>query len=230
MTTIPPLPTDAIAWIKARVAPWTANAELLKLDPNALAELEVLVEAAAQAQRAKVAALGVYEDSVAAFDTAIDALRTLAGGQVATIRSTARNAADPQGIYSAALVPARAKRTPTPPPGTPTGFRHTLAIDGTLTVTFRCPKPPRVGAVLYRVERRLGGTGHNFLPFGTWKERKFEDATIPLGTPEVAYRVTAQTTTHDGEVAQFAVQFGAVGGPTVVERLPERSRITSRAS
>lgn len=230
MTTIPPLPADAIAWVKAHVAPWTTNAELLKLDPDALAELGALASAAADAQRAKIAALGAYENSVTAFNTAVDAMRTLASGQVATIRSTAKNADDPQVIYRAALVPARAKRTPTPPPGTPTSFKHTLAIDGTLTVTFRCPKPPRVGAVTYRLERRLGGTGQPFVPFRTLKERKFEDATIPLGTPEVAYRVTAQTTTQDGEVTQFAVQFGSVGGSTLVEQEPDASRITGRAS
>lgn len=230
MTTIPTLPTDAIAWVKAHVAPWTTNAELLKLDPSTIAQLEVLAEAAAQAQRAKITALGVYEDSVAAFENAVDAMRTLASGQVATIRSTAKNAPQPQLIYTAALVPARAKRTPTPPPGTPTSFKHTLAIDGTLSVAFRCPKPPRVGAVTYRVERRLGGTGQPFIPFRTLKERKFDDGTIPLGTPEVAYRVTAQTTTQDGEVAQFGVQFGSVGGSTLVEQTPEAPRVASRAS
>ena len=43
-------------------------------------------------------------------------------------------------------------------------------------------------------------------------ERRFTDDTIPLGTAQVAYRVTAQSATREGDPGQYAVQFGASNG------------------
>jgi hypothetical protein len=221
MSTIPRQPEAAIDWVQAHVTPWTTNAVLLKLDPATLGQLGALASAAATARQNKISADDAYRDAIAAFDTAVASMRTLASGQVSIIRSTARNAENPQAIYTAALIPAPSGPSPAPAPGTPTMFKHALAIDGELTVRFRCPNPPRTGPVTYRVDRRLGGTGNAFIPFGVIKERVVVDAGIPLGTPEVAYRITPQTSTKDGTVAQFAIQFGAGNQSTLVEQSPE---------
>lgn len=221
MSTVPPKPDDAITWVQAHVPPWTTNAELLKLDPLVVAQLGSLASAAATARQTMVAAKGTYEDAVDAFNTAVKAMRTLAGGQVSIIRSTAKNAENPQQIYTAAVIPAPADRSPTPAPGTPTDFKHALAINGELTVRFRCPNPARTGAVTYRVDRRLGGTGQPFIAYQTLKKREFTDSTIPLGTAEVAYRITPQTSTKDGTLAQFGIQFGAGNQSTLVMQTPE---------
>lgn len=223
MSTIPTRPDEAITWVQTRIAPWVTHAELLKLDAQTVAQLGALASAAADAQQAKVTAQGIYEDSVTAYNNAVKAMRTLAGGQLSIIRSTAKNAANPQAIYTAAIIPAPSAPSPAPAPGTPTTFKHQLAINGELSVAFRCPNPGRTGPVTYRLERRVGGTGQPFVPFMTLKERKFTDATIPLGTAEVAYRVTPQTSTKDGGVAQFAIQFGSGNQSTLVMLTPEES-------
>ncbi|MFI4917710.1 MAG: hypothetical protein ACIAS6_14550 [Phycisphaerales bacterium JB060] len=221
MSTIPTQPEQSIDWVQAHIGPWTTNAETLKLDPLVIGELSALASAAADARTAKINAKNAYRNSVTTFDAAVKSMRTLAGGQVSIIRSTAKNAENPEAIYTAAVVPAPADRTAAPAPGTPTGFKHTLSIGGELTVRFACPNPPRVGPVTYRVDRRVGGTGQPFIPFVTLKERELTDTGIPLGTPEVAYRITPQTSTKDGGLAQFAIQFGAGNQATLVEQVPD---------
>ena len=221
MSTIPRQPEQAVDWVQAHVPTWTASAELLKLDAATLGQLGALASAAATARQAKINAWNAYRNSVSTFDDAVKSMRTLAGGQVSTIRSTARNAENPQAIYTAAQIPAPADPSPAPAPGTPTMFKHQLAVNGELTVRFRCPNPPRVGAVTYRVDRRVGVSTNPWQPFTILKKRELTDNTIPLGSSEVAYRITAQTTTRDGQVAQFSIQFGAGNQATLVEQVPD---------
>ncbi|MEQ8316693.1 MAG: hypothetical protein RIE77_12540 [Phycisphaerales bacterium] len=220
MSTIPSRPEEAINWVQAHITPWTDNAVLLNLDPATIGELSALASAAANARTAKINAKTAYRNAVATFDDAVASMRSLASGQVSIIRSTAKNAEDPEAIYTAAVVPPPADRTATPAPGTPTMFKHSLSIGGDLTVRFACPNPARVGAVTYRVDRRVGGTGQPFVPFVTLKDRVLVDSGIPLGTTEVAYRITPQTSTKDGGLAQFAIQFGAGNQSTLVEQAP----------
>ncbi|MEQ9096548.1 MAG: hypothetical protein RIE32_09820 [Phycisphaerales bacterium] len=230
MSTIPTQPEQSIDWVQAHITPWTDNAVLLKLDPAVIGELSALASAAANARTAKINAKTAYRNAVAAFDEAVASMRSLASGQVTIIRATARNAENPEAIYTAAVVPAPADRTATPAPGTPTMFKHSLSIGGELTVRFACPNPARVGPVTYRVERRIGGTNNPFVPFLTLKDRELTDTGIPLGTPEVAYRITPQTSTKDGGLAQFAIQFGAGNQATLVEQVPEGVGEAKKAS
>lgn len=51
------------------------------------------------------------------------------------------------------------------------------------------------------------------------KERSFVDSTIPPGTAQVVYRVTAQSSTRDGNPGQFGVQFGA-GNQAMIFAMP----------
>lgn len=228
MSTIPQQPEAAVDWVQAHVPTWTASAELLKLDAATLGQLGALASNAASARQAKINAWNAYRNSVSTFNAAVKSMRTLAGGQVSIIRSTARNAENPEAIYTAAQIPAPADPSPAPAPGTPTMFKHQLAINGELTVRFRCPNPPRTGAVTYRVDRRVGGSSNPWLPFKVLKERVLVDNTIPLGSTEVGYQITAQTTTQDGQLAQFSIQFGANNQATLVEQTPEAT--TKQAS
>lgn len=230
MSTIPTQPEQSIDWVQAHIGPWTTNAELLKLDPLVIGELSALASAAADARTAKINAKTAYSNAVTTFDEAVKAMRTLAGGQVSIIRSTARNAENPEAIYTAAVVPAPADRAASPAPGTPTGFKHSLSIGGDLTVRFACPNPPRVGPVTYRVERRVGISSNPFIPFVTLKDRELVDSGIPQGTTEVTYRITPQTSTKDGGLAQFAIQFGAGNQATLVEQVPDGTGEAKKAS
>jgi hypothetical protein len=221
MSTVPTQPDQAVAWCKEHVEPWTENAVALKLDPAAVAEFDALTDAAQAARLALVSARLAYKNAIANSRTAVKAMRKSAGTQVSVIRATAKSSGTPQAIYSLAIVPPPADPAPRPAPGTPTGFKVELLQGGSIRLRFACPNPPRTGPVTYRVERQVapaGGIGQApFVFYKNAKERTFTDDAIPQGTAMVVYRLTAQTTTNDGDPAVFGVQFGAGNVPSVFE-------------
>lgn len=220
-------PAGTIVADVAPGTPWTENAATLKLDPAAVAEFGTLTSDAQAARQALVAAKQAYQNALGNSRAAISAMRTSAGAQVSIIRATAKSAADPQAIYSLGSIPGPAEPQPAPAPGTPTTFKVELLQGGSIRLRFLCPNPPRTGPVTYRVERQVAPAGAigqaPFEFFVNAKERSFTDETIPLGTAQVVYRVTAQTTTNDGDPAVFGVQFGAGNQATVFE-LPQGSK------
>lgn len=220
MSTVPQKGSDAIPWVKAHVTPWTTNAEQLKLDPTVIAALNTQADLAETRRVAMNAAWSAWRGAVASYNQAVKDLRGQAGGQVSIIRSTARTSADPTNIYTLAAIPAPADRAPAPAPGVATDFKTSLLQGGSITLTFKCPSPPRTGPVTYRVERRVVAAGGGQAPFTFYKnakERTFTDDSIPLGTAQVDYRITAQTSTNDGDPAIFGVQFGSGNQATVVQ-------------
>ncbi len=229
MSTVPRKGSDAIPWVQAHITPWTTNAEMLKLDPTVIASLDSLADLAESRRVALEAAETARSNALLAYNQSVKDMRTLASGQVATIRSTARNSADPTTIYTLAGIPAPADPSPRPAPGVPTGFKVQLLQGGSITLTFKCPNPARTGPVTYRVERRIGAQTP-WVFFKNAKERAFTDATIPQGTALVSYRITAQTSTNDGNPAIFGVEFGAGNQATVVEQVPDQSAVTAKAS
>ncbi|MFI4916446.1 MAG: hypothetical protein ACIAS6_08070 [Phycisphaerales bacterium JB060] len=220
MSTVPRKGADAIPWVKAHVTPWTTNAEQLKLSPTDITALDAQADLAESRRVTMEAAWDAWRAAVASYNQAVKDLRTQAGGQVSIIRSTARTSANPTTIYTLAAIPAPADRTPRPAPGVATDFKTSLLQGGSITLTFRCPNPPRTGPVTYRVERRLvppAGSPGPFEFYKNAKERTFTDDSIPRGTAQVDYRITAQTSTRDGDPALFGVQFGSGNQATVVQ-------------
>ena len=122
---------------------------------------------------------------------------------VATICAFAKSSDDPQTVYSAASTPG-----PTPAPGRPSNFRTELLEDGALRISFDCDNPSRVQGVTYKVERQDEPQGP--LAFVTnAKGREFTDAGIPAGSAVIYYRVTAQTSTRDGDAGGVTIRYGA---------------------
>lgn len=220
MSTVPRKGTDAIPWCLAHITPWNDNAVALKLDSADVAELASLTAVAQQSRTDLDAAEDAYRSAVASYNQAVKDMRTLASGQVAIIRATARNSDDPTSIYTLGAIPAPADPQPAPAPGTATSFKVELLQGGAITLRFRCPNPPRTGPVTYRVERQVASQSP-FTFFVNAKERTFTDASIPPGTAQVVYRITAQTSTKDGNPAVFGVQFGAGNQATVFEMPPD---------
>lgn len=223
MSTIPVKPEHAIDWVQDRVGPWTANAETLKLDPLVVGELSALASAANDALTAKRAAQTAARAAVANLNVAVKAMRTLAGGQVSIIRATARNAENPQTIYNAAQIPAPADREPSPPPAAVTDFKVTLKEGGSLMVDFKCPNSPRVGGVVYRVERQAAPQ-EPYLFLLNAQEKHFEDSSFPGTSSLITYRVTGQSSTKTGPTSYFTVRYGAgnqsQGQATIVSQGP----------
>ena len=67
----------------------------------------------------------------------------------------------------------------------------------------------RVEHVTYRVDRQVGPEGR-FEYFTTTKERRFVDERIPIGAGLVVYRITAMTSTRDGEAVDHPVRLGTL--------------------
>ena len=223
MSTIPQSNDDALTWVIDHVAQWTADPEAIGLDASSVTELAALASTAQTRQQTRNNTRDAARGATNSFNSSADAMREFASLQVQRIRTFARGAAEPATVYEDAGIPAPADRSPTPAPGTPEAFQVSLLQNGAIEVTFDCPNPPRVTVANYIVERRLGAQG-DFEFLMSALERRFTDATIPLGTSQGAYRGTAQTATRFGNPGQYAVQFGAgnqvTGEPASAESAP----------
>ncbi|MEQ8316330.1 MAG: hypothetical protein RIE77_10675 [Phycisphaerales bacterium] len=207
MSTIPRENDAAVAWCAAHLPIWIDNAASIGLDPAELADLSTLISEANTRLTARDQAKDAASGAVGTFNEAAGTMRELAALQVAKIRTFAKGSDTPAIVYEDAQIPAPADPTPRPAPGTPTLFTITLEQSGALQVDFKCPNPPRVGALTYRVERSIGAQ-QPFVFLLNAKERSFTDGTVPSGSGDVTYRVTAQSSTKDGAPGYFTVRFG----------------------
>ncbi len=217
MSTIPRTNDAALTWCDEHATLWTNNPTELGLDAAEVLALTDLVGQAQARKAAFVAARTAWLGASEAYGSGIEAMVDNAAVLLAKVRAFAKGSAEPALVYQAAGIPAPADRSPRPAPGTPIGFEVDLLQDGDITLSFKCPNPPRTGATIYRVERRLGsGQGSPFVFVENAKERSFTDSGIPEGTGIVTYRVTAETATKNGAPALFAVRFGGNNQATIV--------------
>lgn len=212
MTTIPKELPKAINWVRRRVLVWAGVAAEIGLQPQQVSELGDLAQEAnaalAEYRRleALTAAQGVLYRSLAR------RMRARASAQVTQVRGFARTTDSPQAVYAKAQLRTPARRGRAAAPGKPTSFTTQLLSTGALVIAFRCPHPKGVEHVTYRVERRVGDGGP-FAYLTTTKERRFRDERIPVGAGVIAYRVTAMTSTRDGDTAEHPVRLGTLHRP-----------------
>lgn len=211
MPTIPDRFAPAIRWCGQRLDQWQENRALLGLTQAGVDELDQQTQSARDARARFLKAQRELRDAALVYRTEVGTMRATAAALLATIRATAKRSDEPGAVYSAASVPPPAGRGPSPTPGTPGRFTTRLLFGGSLRVEFECPHPAGVRGVTYRVERLvLNGTAPGGRPefLLNAKKRGFTDDTIPPGTARVEYRVTAQTSTRDGDMAGHTVWFG----------------------
>jgi hypothetical protein len=101
----------------------------------------------------------------------------------------------------------RATPSPMGNPGTCSDFKVKLFNDGSIETSWKANNPKGMGGVTYQIWRRFGSEGE-FAYLGASGEKKFLDATIPVGTPQVQYQVRGIRPTAAGAWAQFNVNFG----------------------
>lgn len=227
MPTTPTIPdrfAPAIQWCGQRIDKWQENRALLGLTQAGVDELDARLQAARDARANYLRAKRELRNASKTYRASVGTMRRTAAALLATIRATAKRSDEPTSVYVAASVPPPARRGPSPTPATPRDFEVELLGDGALKVRFECPHPPGVRAVTYRVERMLDMSG-DWRIIQTAKGRAFTDDGIPAGSRSVLYRVTAQTSTRDGEPAMRIVRFGhgsmAGGAAEVSEPAPK---------
>lgn len=223
--TIPERYAPAVLWCKAHAPKWAANRALLTLSEAEVDQLQALTDAADQAGRELAEARLAYRSAALAYRTRVGDMRAHAGGLLSRIRAVARTSANPQTIYGAAGVGAPDTPSPRKAPATPTGFAVELTTSGTLRIAFACKHPRGLRGVTYRVERSISTTGAfagDFEFLTVAKTRAFTDTAIPAGAAAVAYKVTAQTSTRDGNPAVHLVLL-ASEDVVVASELPARA-------
>lgn len=221
MSTIPESNEQAVAWVVDHLSVWQADPASIGLDPADITSLAALASTASSRLQTRNNARDAAIGATGSFNAGAKEMRDFASLQVQRIRTFARAAGDPSGVYEDAGIPAPADPAPAPAPGTPQAFTVALLQNGAVELKFKCPNPPRTGPLTYRVERQTpSGAGQAPFVFLTnAKERSFVDGSIPPGTAQVVYRVTAQSSTRDGSPGQFGVQFGA-GNQAVIVATP----------
>lgn len=211
MSTIPERHPDVIPWCQTHLKAWETDPEAIGLDEATVDELDDMTQAAEAALREYERARLKASAALARFHDTTGRLRGKASSAVGRVRAFAAAQPSPVSVLVAAQIPSRRDASPLPAPGVPFRFEHRLLDDGSLVMSFECDNRAeggrRLRGVTYVVERRDGPTG-GFKYVETALQRRFRDASIPLGTTMVTYRVTAQTSTRRGHPALKVVNFG----------------------
>lgn len=212
MSTIPERLPDVIDWCQTHLKAWEGDPAAIGLDEPTVDDLDALTQEADAAERAYREARNAAAAALAQYRSRTGRLRTRASSAVGRVRAFAAAQPSPRKVLAEAQIPSRRDASPLPAPGTPFRFAFRLLEDGSLEATFRCDNRAeggrRLRGVTYVVERR-DADGGPFVYVETALERRFVDATTPPGTPQVTYRITAQTSTRRGDPALRVVKFGS---------------------
>ena len=210
MKVVPEGRSDAVQFFQSHIAKWIENADQIGSNPEEMAALQDKINDARDAYTAQLAAQGAAVAATAAFNQMLDELRIMGSCVIGKIHATAR--IDGNGIYSLAQIPPPSKPAPVAPPGQPSNFAFHIDGDGSLKLTWKCKNPRNSSGTTYKIERQIGLAG-DFVYVGQAGTKRYTDSTVPIGTSNITYRITAMRSTALGPCADFNVTFGG-GIPT----------------
>lgn len=219
MSTVPIKYPETIAWLNARIDEWTTQGGSIGLDEPTTTALATQLAIAQGALDSAIQARQASKDQTVVYHDQGRALLEQTRQAVSTIRAFAKASETPGTVYSAASIPPPATPSPTPAPGRPYEFRTELLESGALRIAFECDNPAGVGGVTYKVERQNEPQGA-FVFVQNAKGRVFTDTGVPPGAALIYYRVTAQTSTKDGDAGGATIRFGSGNQSTVLSEGP----------
>ncbi len=213
-TVIPQSKTQMVAFLRARMATWKAQAENLgmteaqtQLLEDHLSDTEALLENVVNARLASKSATG-------SFDVGAATLRALAQQAVERIRVQAQSTNNPD-LYNLAMIPAPQPPTPAGPPEVPTDVFADPNADASVTVRW---KGSASHGQFFTIWRRVGENG-NWSQIATiaGRTRVFNDFTVPspvtTNGASLFYMVRGQRGTQVSGPSNFGViQYGAGPG------------------
>ena len=208
MRTVPRSDSQRISYYQVHAEKWAQDPGAIGATPQQIADLQTKIGAANQALQRQRQARNAARSATDGLRTAMDTLSTAGSSLIYQIRAKARTGGTP--VYTAAMVSAPGSGTPMPEPGHPYKFEFSLDAIGCLTLTWKCDNPKGSVGTIYQVWRSDTGLDGKFVYLGGSGIRKFVDATVPLGTSTVTYRIQAIRSTAMGEPATFSVHFGNV--------------------
>ena len=208
MGIVPETRLGKIEFYEAHLGPWDSNDQAIGLQPASVTNLSTLTTAARRAFEAAESAREASKAATRAYHNAVRAMHSGPGaGQdmIDQIRNFAQSSNNPN-VYVLAQIPPPATPGTTPPPGTPLDFEVRLLQTGALELRFKCVNPPGTQGTIYEVQRRIGTGAFAFI--GASGVRSLIDETLPAGSAQVTYQVTAVRSTLRGDPALFTVSFG----------------------
>jgi hypothetical protein len=211
MGTLPTKKAELIAFCQQHTVAWSSNAAAIGVPTSVATQFVAQTTAAAATFESQLAAEQAARTAVAECNAEVAELRGLAGECLRLIRAFAEAQAKPSEVYTLAQIPPPSPPGPIPAPGTPDNFKVGLQQTGDLAISWKCANPAGGSGTVYLVERRLNGAG-SYSFRAAVGEKKFIDTSIPFGTDQVEYRITAQRSDAVGAPAVWTVRFGSGGG------------------
>ncbi len=211
MANMPQAPIAALmGWMNSHATTWAQVAPQIGLTPARVVGLQTLLEqatkdiaTATEARQASKFATSQQNDSIRdARDECAEMIQVIKG----FIESSGNT-----NLWNVAQISPNAQPGEVPPPNAPTNILATLDVTGNLTLSWKASQP--APGTVYRIHRAFNGST-NYTFIDAVGEKNFIDSTIPLGTQQVSYQISARRGGQNSAASgTLTVQFGRVAGP-----------------
>ena len=188
---MPQNPTDALEWIEQRAQRWIDNASALGLSGALAQEVLDLAEIARARRRAAHEAAANARSATRAWRSGIRDAKRRTRAAIAAIKARAAATGDP-GVYTLALLSARAGPGQAPPPQTPRNLAFAVRPRGEVELSWQGGGPQ---GTFYIVQRSFDG-GRTWGVLGTTTSKRFVDDDLPTGLEEISYAAIARHGEH----------------------------------
>ncbi len=199
---------DVLRWFRVHLPLWETDPGRFGISSQRLVEVKAALDTAEARTQEAFNARSAAVTATYIQNTALADLSAVGRDTVNMIKAFI-TAGDDESLWAdAGLVPPDRRGTAAAPTA-PTNLSATLRPVGVLTVRWKARQPKGVSSVVYVVRRAIGS--------GPWVvadivgSKRFDDAAVPVGTPEVRYMVQARRGTRESPPsAILSVQFGAL--------------------
>lgn len=211
MANMPQAPiTVLMNWMTSHAELWLASSTLIGLTPARVAALKTLLETATKDIDTATAARLASKNATAQQNDSVRAARDEAAEMIQVIKGFIESSGNTNLWNTAGLTPPAGPGT-VPAPSTPETILATLDVTGNLTLSWKATQP--APGTVYRIHRAFNG-GTTYTLLDAVGEKTFIDETIPLGTRQVSYQISARRGGQESPASgTLTVQFGRIAGP-----------------
>lgn len=236
---LPTDPAEVVAFVSSRAEVWALNQASIGSTPEEVAAVEAILE---EAKAAMMAVEMARDAALAATQRYYDAAKRLRAASRIVVEN-AKNLAKAEGdtnVYVKARLNApkvRARQAPLP--GKPVRVELEVKTFGQVVLTWKCANPRGLHGVVYEVLRRTldisERDGKRVVKWGPLEhigiaggDKRFVDATVPVGVPQVSYMIVSMHNGRKGETSnetpiQFGTQMRTVAATKVVQIVEVKS-------
>lgn len=209
MATVPDKIAERLAFYEQHTPVWAAAAANIGLSVTQVTALASLVNDARTAFDDAQAARSASRAATTTQTNAMSTLSDFGADLIKTIRAFAETNDDPS-VYAEAQIPPPQPPTPAGPPDMPTELAATFLYPWGIRLTW---KGSVAQSAYFGVFRRLSGES-NFTMIKTFKDKSFDDTTLPTGLTSVDYYVAAFRDNDQVNSTAIGLQFGPNGATT----------------